>query len=78
MFNLIVGGSGFIGTRLTKKLFEIGEEVLVLDIDVWESASIRKQEKFGAIETIYPNDLKWSQDHMAHLDMQKIVRSYQF
>ena len=74
MFNLIVGGSGFIGTRLTKKLFEIGEEVLVLDIDVWESASIRKQEKFGAIETIYPNDLKWSQDCISRIKFKKNIR----
>ena len=74
MFNLIIGGSGFVGRRLSKNLLERGEEVLVLDIDVWKNAPRQTQEKFGVIETIYPTNLNWSQDCISRIKFKKNIR----
>jgi UDP-glucose 4-epimerase len=74
MFNLIIGGSGFVGRRLSKTLLDLGEEVLVLDIDVWKSAPRLKQDKSGVMETIYPTDLKWSKDCISRLKFKKNIR----
>ena len=52
--NLIIGGAGFIGKSLTKRLKDAGEEFLVVDVGVWQNSG-----KLGD-EVWTPSDLKWS------------------
>jgi UDP-glucose 4-epimerase len=54
MMNLIIGGAGFIGKSLTKRLKESGEKFLVVDIGIWQSPGNLGDNLWR------PSDLKWS------------------
>jgi UDP-glucose 4-epimerase len=61
MMNLIIGGAGFIGKALTKKLRESDEKFLVVDVGVWPNSG-----KPGS-ELWTPSDLKWSGECLSKL-----------
>ena len=61
MFNLIIGGSGFIGKSLTKKLKEIGEKILVVDVGIWKNSDSRDDDLWT------PDDLHWSSECIGKL-----------
>jgi UDP-glucose 4-epimerase len=54
MMNLIIGGAGFIGKSLTKRLKEDDKKILVVDVGIWQNSRNLGDEVWT------PSDLKWS------------------
>jgi len=67
MLNLIVGGDGFIGRNLATELIENNEKVLVLDIDIWNSAAKFPLALNPNYEIFKPSSLNWSAQCISRL-----------
>lgn len=74
MFNLVIGGAGFVGACLAKNLAKRGEEALLVDIGVWFTQREKNFESKSQYELIIPTDLKWSAACIAKLKNQKDIR----
>jgi UDP-glucose 4-epimerase len=75
MFNLIVGGKGFIGQNLLSHLVNRGESGLVVDIEVWRPTVLK--ELSGNFKVIKPDSLKWSDQCVKEIQNRKSVRIWQ-
>ncbi len=84
MKSLITGGAGFIGSHLSEKLLELGQEVFIID-NLWTGklenlAKIQKKKNFHlVVDTILNesvmNELIFKVDHIYHLAAAVGVRN---
>ncbi len=72
MFNLVVGGLGFIGYNLAKNLEILGQSGLIVDIGVWGNRDYDFQSK--KFEVLTPTTLNWSKVCIPKLSERKKVR----
>ncbi len=72
MFNLIVGGQGFIGQNLARKLTDLGNSGLIVDIGVWKTETLHST--VGNFQILKPHSSEWSEECLAKIGNQGETR----